>query len=454
MDVLVKWDKDDSENIVARSDLKVIGGGRLANESRVKMWWADGKWWKGTVLSIKRREETCVQSDSDDDDDITLASLIRSEAKKTAIQNESFNDPPLECLMDADESAVAAAADALNSSSVLADLIEYEEEKSDKEHRLLDVPSSAERINMIQQSVQNIRTDSESDQSEYDDTEKDPDYNPSPNDKDMQQEDIIQDNPTAQAFNEHMTTTEQQPEAYEVEGEPRAQLVEPPKKKSKRCLVKEGRVQGTAYITEKSNKAVQARNILKSKCEGHICAQKGFSCYEIDDDQRQAIINCFYGLGSLMEQRQWISRHIRTEQLQNAAVSRKTKRIEYYLPRTSDQKNSVAQVCRIMFLNTLNIAERQIRTVIDKTTATGDLGKENRGGRPVIQKSRDANIKELVVEHINRFPRAESHYCRADTNLQYLSNELNLTIMHRMYQESHIQQNRVSFAYYLRCFKK
>ena len=147
-----------------------------------------------------------------------------------------------------------------------------------------------------------------------DDTKKDQDYNPSSNDKYMQQVDIIQDNPTEQAFNEHMTTTEQQPEPYEVEGEPRAQLVEPPKKKSKHCLVKVGRVQGKAYITEKSNEDVHARNTLKSKCEGYICTRD-----EIDDHQRQAIINCFYGLGSLMEQRQWISRHISTE-LQNTAV--------------------------------------------------------------------------------------------------------------------------------------
>ena len=70
-----------------------------------------------------------------------------------------------------------------------------------------------------------------------------------------------------------------------------------------------------------------------------------------------------------------------------------------------------------MFLNTLDIAERQVWTVLDKTTATGVLEKENRGGIPFVQKERDARIRDLVKTHINRFPRAESHYFQADTNM-------------------------------------
>ena len=45
LDVLVRWDKDEQENVVSRSQLKVIGGGRLVIGSRVKMWWGDGEKW-------------------------------------------------------------------------------------------------------------------------------------------------------------------------------------------------------------------------------------------------------------------------------------------------------------------------------------------------------------------------------------------------------------------------
>ena len=39
LDALVRWDGDGSENVVSRSQLKVIRGGRLIINSTVKMWW-------------------------------------------------------------------------------------------------------------------------------------------------------------------------------------------------------------------------------------------------------------------------------------------------------------------------------------------------------------------------------------------------------------------------------
>ena len=73
MDVLVKWDKDGRENVVARTDLKVIGGGRLRGNSRVKMWWSDNRWWKGTVLRIVNKTNESNADESDDEDNMTLA---------------------------------------------------------------------------------------------------------------------------------------------------------------------------------------------------------------------------------------------------------------------------------------------------------------------------------------------------------------------------------------------
>ena len=53
VDVLVRWEKDNSENVVQRRLLKVIGGGRIKIGSRVKMWWPpDGKWHFGGVMSF------------------------------------------------------------------------------------------------------------------------------------------------------------------------------------------------------------------------------------------------------------------------------------------------------------------------------------------------------------------------------------------------------------------
>ena len=454
MDVLVKWDKDGKENVVARTDLKVIGGGRLRGNSRVKMWWTDNRWWKGTVLRIMNKTNESNADDSDDEDNITLASLLQS--------NNGSSGAEFDCL-NPDDSAVAAAADALNSSGVFAAILEYENENAqsndESDLRLLNVPSANERIRVIRKNIDDMRKNATSiDQSDYssesdgnDDIDKDPDFTPAIN-NDMAHQ-VNKQTATTNRLSENETPiTDLQPETYQVEGEPQVPLNDqgPPSKKSRRHLVKEGRVYGKAYLTEKTMNVVEARNTLKDRCNSRVCELRGLSCGEITEIQRQKINDDYYHMETLSDQRNWLSRHIKAKALDNDPASRKSRSVEYYLPRDS---NANVCVCRVMFLNTLNIAERQVRTVLDKTTTTGVLEKENRGGRPLVQKERDARIRDLVKTHIDRFPRAESHYCRADTNMQYLSSELNLSMMHQMYQKSQDAENSVSFAYYSRCFK-
>jgi hypothetical protein len=42
-----------------------------------------------------------------------------------------------------------------------------------------------------------------------------------------------------------------------------------------------------------------------------------------------------------------------------------------------------------------------------------------------------------VIDHINSFPRVESHYCRATTNRQYLDVNLSIPLMYQMYCSSY-----------------
>lgn len=55
------------------------------------------------------------------------------------------------------------------------------------------------------------------------------------------------------------------------------------------------------------------------------------------------------------------------------------------------------------------------------------------GGRRDGQMRRDAEIRKAVLTHIEKFPRVESHYCRKDSQKQYLHPDLNACTMHRMY---------------------
>lgn len=47
----------------------------------------------------------------------------------------------------------------------------------------------------------------------------------------------------------------------------------------------------------------------------------------------------------------------------------------------------------------------------------------------------------MVKEHINSFPRVESHYCRADSNREYLEGNLSVVKMHALYAEQMNEKN-------------
>ena len=84
-----------------------------------------------------------------------------------------------------------------------------------------------------------------------------------------------------------------------------------------------------------------------------------------------------------------------------------------------------------MFLRTLGISERQMRTVV-RNNQFGTFDSEKRGGRQTVEE--DEQLRDEVKQHINLFPRMESHYCRASSNVQYLSSDLNYQIMYDMYK--------------------
>nr|CAH7727988.1 unnamed protein product [Callosobruchus chinensis] len=108
----------------------------------------------------------------------------------------------------------------------------------------------------------------------------------------------------------------------------------------------------------------------------------------------------------------------------------------YFLP----TENGEIKVCLKMFLNTLNISEKTVRTALAKKQVTGIVEKEKRGGRYQILKNEDDEINAIKA-HIQRFPRMESHYCRKSSSREYLHPDLNLTKMFDMFVEEYSSCN-------------
>lgn len=97
-----------------------------------------------------------------------------------------------------------------------------------------------------------------------------------------------------------------------------------------------------------------------------------------------------------------------------------------------------------------------MRTALDKVDKeNGTIHLDQRGGRKCEKTiSRDKAIRESILKHIDRFPRMESHYCRASTTREYLHPDLSVSKMHYMYIQSLQEgQPKPSFVTYQRVFR-
>ncbi|CAG5024379.1 unnamed protein product [Parnassius apollo] len=142
---------------------------------------------------------------------------------------------------------------------------------------------------------------------------------------------------------------------------------------NKKALAKTLRNLGQSY-TSTSNVVKSCRKIGNPCGDG--CRQK---CKErISEEQRQIIFKRYWSMGSLVKQREFISRHIREikpkYQYKKIDSNRKPKHSFYF---TIDGEK--IKVCKVFFKNTLGLNDRPIRTVIEKLNSSGIVEPELRG---------------------------------------------------------------------------
>lgn len=233
------------------------------------------------------------------------------------------------------------------------------------------------------------------------------------------------------------------PEDFSVEGEGRESGDFVRKLKSnKQKLAKKRRDLGQDYISPKTGAAVAARQIRK-RCDSEQCKKRGRHCSLIGEEERLKIFTSFNQLGNLTRQRDFIVRHVKTTKTRQKTTTnenlRRQKTNNYYL--TSG--NDLHRVCKTLFLNTLGISERTMRTALEKLDSSGIVEGEKRGGRQsasVVE--RDSLLREAILNHIARFPRVESHYCRSSSTREYLHPELTISKMYSMFLEEVDSEDR------------
>lgn len=98
-----------------------------------------------------------------------------------------------------------------------------------------------------------------------------------------------------------------------------------------------------------------------------------------------------------------------------------------------DVTGKLVPVCRGTFLSILRISRNRLSGVLGRYHKTGEVPKESRGGdRHSLKNTAKRNAVKAFIEKFNII---ESHYCRGNSKRQYLSPQLNIKMMWRLYNE-------------------
>ena len=153
----------------------------------------------------------------------------------------------------------------------------------------------------------------------------------------------------------------------------------------------------------------------------------------------KVFFNAFYKLQSHELQWQYITRRIISNPIKRLTLERKNNRtqtLKYSFPLDGCD----IPVCKIYFLNTLKISEQIVYTALEKIKKDQSLTDE-RGTHLNRPHKMSVTTKKNIMMHINLFPAVDSHYVRKDSKRQYLSEQLNISKMYRLYQSWFKNQN-------------
>jgi len=184
------------------------------------------------------------------------------------------------------------------------------------------------------------------------------------------------------------------------------------------------------------------------------CSKCVFKCSDsftaVDRDRIKAE---FWKSGDPKQQHSFLSLMVKSVPLKRRRVTadsdqppRRNSTSEYYLRRPAEADGACGadlRVCKKFFLATLAVGERTVRGVKDKEAKKGltAAAEDDRGKHPPVHKLSEEKLNS-IKEHINSFPRMESHYCRSSSSRDYLAADLNLLRLYDLYVQKVKEEGR------------
>lgn len=200
----------------------------------------------------------------------------------------------------------------------------------------------------------------------------------------------------------------------------------------KKNVRKRLRLCGKEYIST-SGKITKAKRL-----EPADCSKCKFKCNtKFSETARQNVFESFWSLESYERQKDYVcarieERQTRTYLKDDSNKKEKRKMVDRIFSLEEDGEKK--RVCKKFFLATLAIGKAYIEHAM-KGKADGRFhGADNRGRHTPPNKTVFDKLQG-VREHIESFPRVESHYLRKDTNREFLEAKLTIPRMYDLYQE-------------------
>ena len=204
-----------------------------------------------------------------------------------------------------------------------------------------------------------------------------------------------------------------------------------------RSIRQKARNNGLLYVTRKG-KTVPAKNPKPVDC--NKCR---FTCNSvISEEDRVNDCQEYYSLQDYNVKKQFLCSLVNEEPI-NRPRSRcaapdpkkkKTKSCAYYLFSNDGLKK---RVCQDFFCKTFSFSFRCVDSALaGKGDSGAFVGTDKRKGGPAHNKISEDIVKH-IHNHINTFPKVLPHYCRKNSNKQYLSPDLNIKQMYRLYRDDY-----------------
>ncbi|KAG5864778.1 hypothetical protein JTB14_016705 [Gonioctena quinquepunctata] len=207
-------------------------------------------------------------------------------------------------------------------------------------------------------------------------------------------------------------------------------------RKTLRKVKKRENEKGKEYLTLKGKK-----NLGKKVKEACSCRQKCFEKFlEIE---RLEMFRDFYNL-SLEAQNQFIANLIdeQNKKIERKKTDGKESRRKYSRKYHLLKNASRINVCQIMFLNTFDLTLKKVRVITEKKILSeSGICAEDRRGKHSNHPKVPNKDREEIRRHIKMFPSYESHYSRSHTKKQYLSPDLSISKMYRLYVTYCLEKN-------------